>query len=209
VQSLATVATDRAQTDSIKVWDLKTHFRHTSPGVVSLPEHFKNNGYFTQSIGKIFHGEPPMADPPSWSVPEAFQYTPKRDDYILEKNHVERIAQKADVDEFVDATDDAYPDGKVAAAAVDALSRLSKEKKPFFLAVGMRKPHLPFTAPKRYWDMFEGRRFRRSSEESLPRALPKWRSMTRQSCQAILVFPRKELFQTKRASASDKATTPP
>jgi len=143
--------------DSIKVWDLKTHFRHTSPGVVSLPEHFKNNGYFTQSIGKIFHGEPPMADPPSWSVPETFEYTPKRDDYILEKNHTERTAQKADVDEFVDDTDDAYPDGKVAAAAVDALSKLSKEKSPFFLAVGMRKPHLPFTAPKRYWEMFEGR----------------------------------------------------
>jgi len=144
--------------DTIRVWDMKTHFRHTSPGVVSLPEHFRNHGYFAQSFGKIFHGEAPMADPQSWSVPEQFQYTPKSDDYQLAKNHVHRIAGKGDAEEFVDATDDAYPDGKVAAAAVAALQRFSQTgPQPFFLAVGMRKPHLPFTAPLRYWKMFDGR----------------------------------------------------
>lgn len=144
--------------DTIRVWDMKTHFRHTSPGVVSLPEHFRNHGYFAQSFGKIFHGEAPMADPQSWSVPEQFQYTPKSDDYQLAKNHVHRIAGKGDADEFVDASDDAYPDGEVAAGAIAALQGFSRaNKQPFFLAVGMRKPHLPFTAPLRYWNMFDGR----------------------------------------------------
>lgn len=149
--------------DSIKVWDLKTHFRKTSPGMVTLAEHFKNNGYFAQSVGKIFHGEAPMADPSSWSVPEQFEYTPKVDDYRLPENHVSRKAQKADVLEFVEAGDDDYPDGKVAHAAVEAIERFAKgdrggeRDRPFFLAVGMRKPHLPFTAPRRYWDMYGGR----------------------------------------------------
>lgn len=144
--------------DTIRVWDMKTHFRHTSPGRVSVAEHFRNHGYFAQSFGKIFHGEAPMADPQSWSVPEQFQYTPKSDDYQLAKNHVHRTAGKGDADEFVDASDDAYPDGEVAAGAVAALQRFAKAgQQPFFLAVGMRKPHLPFTAPLRYWKMFDGR----------------------------------------------------
>lgn len=52
--------------DTLRVWDLKTHFRQTSPGAVTLPEHCKNNGYIARSSGKNFHGEPPMADPPSY-----------------------------------------------------------------------------------------------------------------------------------------------
>lgn len=144
--------------DTIRVWDMKTHFRHTSPGVVSLPEHFRNHGYFAQSFGKIFHGQPPMADPQSWSLPEQFQYTPKQDDYQLAKNHLHRKAGKAAATEFVDAPDDAYPDGKVAGGAVAALQRYAKNgTTPFFLAVGMRKPHLPFNAPLRYWKMFDNR----------------------------------------------------
>src|SRR5262245_39729206 len=88
--------------DSIRVWDLKTHFRQTSPGVVTLPEHFKAHGYFAQSFGKIFHGEAPMADPPSWSVPEQLEYVAKRDDYRLAENRAPQgRTQKAAATEFV------------------------------------------------------------------------------------------------------------
>src|SRR5688500_158089 len=72
--------------DTIRVWDLKTHFRQTSPGIVTLPEYFKQHGYVAQSFGKIFHGESPMADPPSWPAPEQFPYIAKRDDYRLPEN---------------------------------------------------------------------------------------------------------------------------
>jgi arylsulfatase A-like enzyme len=144
--------------DTIRVWDLKTHFRNTTHGIVTLPEHFRNHGYFAQSFGKIFHGQAPMDDPPSWSVPAQFQFTPKQADYQLAKNHLHRIAGKADATEFVDASDDAYPDGEVAAGAVQALQSYAKNHtQPFFLAVGMRKPHLPFTAPLRYWKLFDNR----------------------------------------------------
>src|SRR5688500_10587614 len=72
--------------DTIRVWDLKTHFRQTSPGLVTLPEYFKRHGYIAQSFGKIFHGESPMADPSSWSAPEQFPYIAKRDDYRRPEN---------------------------------------------------------------------------------------------------------------------------
>ena len=56
--------------DTTKVWDLETHFRKALPDVVTLPQHFKQNGYFVQGMGKLFHGG--FDDPPSWSVPWTF-----------------------------------------------------------------------------------------------------------------------------------------
>jgi iduronate 2-sulfatase len=144
--------------DSIRVWDLKTLFRQTAPDVVPLPEHFKLNGYFVQSIGKIYHGMPGMNDPRSWSVPEQFEQVPKRDDYRLAENRKPTKGQKAAATEFVDAPDSEYPDGKVSFAAVKAIEQLAArgpDAPPFFLAVGIRKPHVPFTAPKRFWDMYD------------------------------------------------------
>jgi iduronate 2-sulfatase len=143
--------------DSIRVWDLNRLFRQTAPDVVPLPEHFKLNGYFTQAFGKIYHGTTGMNDPQSWSVPEQFEDVPKRDDYQLPENRAPRVGQKAASVEFFDAPDNAYPDGKVADAAIGALTTFAKKspREPFFLAVGIRKPHLPFTAPKRYWDLHD------------------------------------------------------
>lgn len=64
--------------DTLKVWDLRTHFRQTLPEVVTLPQHFKRNGYTAVGIGKLFHNESggkpafPFADPVSWSEPPVF-----------------------------------------------------------------------------------------------------------------------------------------
>jgi len=67
--------------DTTKVWDLVTHFRDALPDVVTLPQLFKNNGYFVQGMGKIYHGS--LDDPKSWSVPWG---TPKADTYALPEN---------------------------------------------------------------------------------------------------------------------------
>ena len=163
--------------DSIRVWDLNQHFRQTAPDVVPLPEHFKLNGYFTQAFGKIYHGTANMNDPQSWSVPEQFDAVPKRDDYRLPENRAPTAGQKAAAVEFVDALEDAYPDGQVAAAAVTALEKLAAApanggRAPFFLAVGIHKPHLPFTAPKRYWDLFDGVAIPPPSQPAPPRGAP-------------------------------------
>lgn len=140
--------------DSIRVWDLKRFFRETVPEAVSLPEYFKQHGYFTRSFGKIYHDGLP--DPQSWSVPAQLEDVSKREDYRLPENRAPHKAQKAAATEFAEAPEDAYPDGQVAAGAIAALEELSREPgRPFFLAVGIRKPHLPFTAPRKYWDLYE------------------------------------------------------
>ena len=67
--------------DTTKVWDLSTHFRTALPNVVTLGQHFKQNGYFVQGMGKIYHGG--FDDPPTWSVP---WQTPKATAYALPEN---------------------------------------------------------------------------------------------------------------------------
>jgi iduronate 2-sulfatase len=138
--------------DSIRVWNLVEHFRQTAPDAVSLPQHFKEHGYHARSIGKIFHGQEPMADPPSWSEPEVLEYGGMREDYQLAVNR--GGAGKQAAVEVADAPDEAYLDGQVAARAAAAFE-LRGRNRPFFLAVGFRKPHLPFTAPRKYWDLYD------------------------------------------------------
>ena len=142
--------------DTIKVWDLNTHFREALPNAVTLPQHFKNHGYHTRSIGKIFHGGgKPSKDSPSWS--EAPLYDNVRDPkmrYANQKN-LQGKGHKRAASESAHVPDNAYVDGLVCEAAEKALDDLKKQKNPFFLAVGFRKPHLPFSAPKKYWDLYQ------------------------------------------------------
>ena len=74
--------------------------------------------------------------------------------YALPKN-LKGTGLKRSSSESADVSDDAYIDGIVANAAVKALHEMSNREQPFFLAVGFRKPHLPFNAPKKYWDLYE------------------------------------------------------
>jgi arylsulfatase A-like enzyme len=140
--------------DTTKVYDLKTTFRKAVPDAVTLPGLFKNNGYHAESIGKVFHGDPLTLDGRSWSVPEQFPILLKRDQYALAENKDDKDPwKKTSALERADVSDDGYRDGQIAGAALDALSRLSR--RPFFLGVGFNKPHLPFAAPSRYWDLYK------------------------------------------------------
>ncbi|MEN3941920.1 sulfatase [Prosthecobacter sp. SYSU 5D2] len=141
--------------DSIRIWTLVDHFRQTAPDVVSLPQYFKEQGWFAQAFGKIYHGQTGMSDPPSWSVPEQFHDVPKGDDYLLPENQAGPDNKNAKMASYeaADTGDDAYRDGQVAAAAIQALRE--KRTQPFFIAVGFRKPHLPFSVPKKYWDLYD------------------------------------------------------
>jgi arylsulfatase A-like enzyme len=140
--------------DTIRVYDLETPFRKAVPDAVTLPQCFKQQGYHTESIGKIFHGSEVMLDHGSWSVPEKFPILLKRDQYVLESNKSSDDPwRKTLATERVDVPDNAYRDGQIAEAAVEALDRL--KGRPFFLGVGFNKPHLPFAAPSKYWDLYE------------------------------------------------------
>lgn len=162
--------------DATRVWDLETHFRKALPDAVTVAQHFKNNGYFTQGMGKIFHGG--YDDAPSWSVPWG---TPKAPIYASPEN---QKAQSNNVDkqgrgrgpavESADVPDDTYVDGKVARLAVATLTELKKQDQPFFLAVGMARPHLPFVAPKKYWDMYDPAKIYVPAFQKLPAGAPEF-----------------------------------
>jgi len=169
--------------DNTKVWDLKTKMRDVNPDVLTLPEHFKNNGYETIGIGKIYD---PRAvdsgrDRRSWSVPFITQnqlkfsdgysfpsggfYQGKENREIRSKFRQEGIEKgvsnlnKYESDRFkppyenADVPDGAYMDGAIANRAVELIDEMDSSK-PFFLAVGFLRPHLPFNAPTKYWNMY-------------------------------------------------------
>jgi len=154
--------------DSTKVYDLETHFRNTVPDVVTLPQQFLNAGYHSVGMGKIFHGG--LDDKASWSEPWS---SPKRPGYAnpqsvtliqqkqqaarqkgLKKKAASRAA-RGPAYECEEVPDDTYHDGALANAAVEKLGKLAQMDKPFFFAVGFHKPHLPFVAPKKYWDLYD------------------------------------------------------
>ncbi|MFT5128389.1 MAG: iduronate 2-sulfatase [Rhodothermales bacterium] len=138
---------------TLKIWNLSSSYRKTTPSAVTLPEFLISHGYHSEQIGKIHHGSgAPSHDPKSWSVPQLMHHVTKRDQYRLAKN---RSGRKEAATERADAPESDYIDGKVADFAIAALARLADQDTPFFLAVGFRKPHLPFSAPAKYWDLYD------------------------------------------------------
>ncbi len=137
--------------DYTKVWDLKTLIRDKNPNIVTLPQYFKQMGYQTAAVGKIFdyRSVDKGADSVSWSYryKDVKNTNPKGGGYIFETRRVSTEAP--DVDDSVTI------DGEVVKRSIAYLKKFSKEEKPFFMAVGFYKPHLPFVAPKKYWDMYD------------------------------------------------------
>jgi iduronate 2-sulfatase len=143
---------------------------------VTVAQHFKNHGYHSQGMGKIFHGG--FDDAPSWSVPWE---TPKAPQYASEAA-LKLVGDPANIDkkgrsrgpavESADVSDDTYTDGRTARLAAKTLAELKQKGKPFFLAVGMAKPHLPFVAPKKYWDLYDPKDIYVPAYQKLPAGAP-------------------------------------
>lgn len=144
--------------DTTTIYDLDHPVRQVMPDVLTLPEHFKNTGYATISLGKIYHhgnddlqgwSERPWHPPgPGY----ALEQSRALDSYQARISRGRRFRLRGAATEAADVADNAYPDGKTADKAIEMLR--SFEGAPFFLAVGFYKPHLPFNAPKKYWDMY-------------------------------------------------------
>lgn len=144
--------------DATLIYDLQTHFRTTVPDVITLPQHFKNNGYYSVGMGKIFHGN--LQDERSWNEPWWRPETKSGSGYMKEENILldKGKTGKGPAFEEADSPDSAYKDGKLANRAIQTLQRI--KDKPFFLAIGFAKPHLPFVAPKKYWDMYDPKKIK-------------------------------------------------
>jgi iduronate 2-sulfatase len=158
--SRASVLTGR-RPDTLRVWNLQTHFRETLPDIVTLPQAFKQAGYTSVGLGKLFHNQSgprrppfPFADPPSWSRPPRLAEGAHWQDWVVPGDPAGPRAKGGPV-QCLDVSDEAYFDGQIAAAAVTVLREFATSREPFFLGVGFWKPHLPFNAPKRYWDLYD------------------------------------------------------
>ncbi|MBW1946438.1 MAG: sulfatase, partial [Deltaproteobacteria bacterium] len=171
--------------DYTGVWDLKTRMRDVNPDILAMPQYFKQQGYQTVAIGKIY--DPRCVDEdydrPSWSVPYA-----KSANYIYpeaygepaysyyasaeSKQIVARLEEEAREKgirevrnyaiekykpsvECADYPDEAYQDGQICNNALSYMKEMAGSGEPFFLAVGFKRPHLPFSAPKKYWDLYD------------------------------------------------------
>jgi len=171
--------------DTLGVGDNDIPFRRRAPNLVTLPQLFKGAGYHCVEVGKIFHGTLP--DPRSWSRPDP--EIPVREAYMDAATRARQEGREATArrqgrpegwisaylrgpaTEAFDAPDNAYWDGAVADAAIGLLSQL-KDEAPFFLGVGFTKPHLPFIAPKRYWDLYKREGIPPAANPFLPHGAP-------------------------------------
>ena len=162
---------------TLGIWDLPTHFRDRRPDVVTLPQHFKNHGYFTQNVGKVFHNwrqDKYKGDAPSWSVPAVLHYGTHGSDKPLVTGAIPENLLKVPRCEKRELGDEAYFDGRIAQEARSALRKLAlKKDQPFFLAVGFWKPHLDFNAPKKYWDLYDPKEIKLPASSKHPKGAPK------------------------------------
>lgn len=136
--------------------------RDEKQSLESLPSMLRSHGYRTVSIGKITHSPDGMTDNGDVELPFAWDEirTPAGkwktgwDAFFAYADGSTRIPGNTPATERADVPDDGYPDALIADAAIEELNVLKGE--PFFLAVGFFKPHLPFNAPQRYWELYDG-----------------------------------------------------
>ncbi|MCD6338395.1 MAG: sulfatase [Verrucomicrobia bacterium] len=177
--------------DTTKVWDLRTHFRKNLPDVVTLPQLFKQHGYTTLGLGKIYHGG--LDDPASWTIQA------RRFEARFKAKHPATAAARQNAvrsegpapDRFLNvtgakltktdrgpafrATDDppnGGREGQLADMAIAALRQFKQAGRPFFLGVGFHKPHLPFVAPRAYWDLYDPAKIPPAPNRFLPKGAP-------------------------------------
>jgi arylsulfatase A-like enzyme len=171
--------------DTTKIYDLDHPLRQMMPDIVSLPQLFKTHGYTTISLGKIYHhrdddlvgwSEAPDREKGGWKgrgylAPESIEDIQAESANAKAKAGQARPAAKTGLGpafEGPDVPDNAYADGVISDNAIARLRKFAAAGEPFFLAVGFYKPHLPFNAPKKYWDMYPPEKVRLPANNTPP-----------------------------------------
>lgn len=160
---------------STGLYDLGNHLRRKLPEAVTMPQHFTRHGYRAESLGKVFHiGHGNQGDPQSFEVPhfadKVIEYLDPestdggqltREEALFTNQKLGQIGElpRGAAFESPEAEDTDYADGRVAEETIRRL-QVAKQRKaddgtPFFIAAGFVRPHLPFSAPKKYWDLYD------------------------------------------------------
>lgn len=139
---------------------LRTLVRERLPDVTTMSQNFMNNGYVAARIGKIYHYDNPNGiGTPGHDDPSSWQHTINpigRDKDEEDKIYSLKPKQFGATLSWLaaDGKDEEQTDGIVATETIKLLNQYAKDNKPFFLGVGFYKPHTPFVAPKKYFDMY-------------------------------------------------------
>jgi iduronate 2-sulfatase len=176
--------------NSTGVHDLKTDFRKTIPDALTMTQFFGQNGYTTIGIGKVYHDEKwgewdewidtyNMSGINGYQAPETqaqIEAASREARAKGLKGKAFRQYTKGPAYESADAPDSAYHDGAMTDLAIAKLKELSDS--PFYMVVGYKKPHLPFVAPKKYWDLYPVETVALPENYYLPEGSPKIAHMT-------------------------------
>ena len=177
---------------STGLYGLGNNLRDSFPQAVTMPQHFAAHGYRTESLGKVFHiGHGNNGDPDSFSVPhykeKVIEYVDPestdggkltREEAYFTNQQLDRIKSlpRGAAYESPAVDDESYADGRVAAETIRRLkaakTRRQADGTPFFIAAGFARPHLPFSAPKKYWDLYDPETLPMPVNESLPEDSP-------------------------------------
>jgi iduronate 2-sulfatase len=175
-----------ARPDTTGLYHNYVALRELQPDIVTLPQHFITHGYETAYCGKIFH-QGDTDDDLSWSRPSAKWLNgikrPKPfarpENLQLKQDEMKRMVAKygaaakrglasGPAYESADVPDHAYSDGYETLRAVKTMKQMVKADKPWFLAMGFKKPHLNWTAPTKYWDMYDASKIPMAPESDAP-----------------------------------------
>lgn len=185
--------------DHTKVWDLETDFRDSAPELLSMPEYLITQGYETSATGKIYHKG---IDGKSWSIPysnpnyyDEKYGTPAFGSYqdpetkrimnsALKEGREKGLVNK-DLRDYVfnilrpstesaDVSDLAYTEGLYTVEGIKKMDKIIKTGKPFFVGIGYQKPHLPFVAPKKYWDLYKREEIKLAEPQKQSEGTPEW-----------------------------------
>lgn len=182
-----------SRSTSTGLYNFGKQMRDVYPDAVTLPQYFQKAGYHAESMGKVFHiGHGNTNDDDSWSVlhhedkvieyvsPESTNREMTREEAYFSnaRMYVKNLPPQRELPrgaawESPDVLDDAYADGRIATHAIKRLRKLTTDTdQPFFMAVGFARPHLPFSAPKKYWDMYDADKLPMPQFERAPEGTP-------------------------------------
>ncbi|MEM7233815.1 MAG: sulfatase [Planctomycetota bacterium] len=155
-------------------------WRDRWPDVVTLNQHFRANGYAAVGLGKVYHDSRSRGgvDASNWSewIDVGGQEYSAPESLKKFARHPKSGKRRGPATEAHDAGDESHPDGHRARIGAQKIRQLAAGKKPFFLAVGFTKPHLPFNAPRKYWGLYRGDLFRMPKNGGVPPGYPKYAS---------------------------------
>ncbi len=183
--------------DSTRVYDLNTDVRENLPDVVTIPQYFKERGYATRGWGKLQHypGRGRELDLRTDGSNESYAWTEgwnkgglkdyANEDNILYTEMRDRWAEETGLTglerylftrgpsvEISDVADTVYADGHMTMELITALKEKSSSGEPFFYAIGYIRPHLPFSAPRKYWDLYDRNEIALPGFREMPEGAP-------------------------------------